>query len=1142
MAVPLAEPEEIVILRPEAVGEGTGGEDTHKLQLGEGAIAITFAVELADDNDIGPLTRAAETLVHQGKHHIVLDLSRCEQLEPDVVRGLVEAHRACERAGGQLVLAGAGQQVRAALEALEPEVELQHADDLDGALELLRGRIEQRQRALPALSLDVHEVTLGAQRPETGFVEGYRRLGPEGVTRECVVLVPDADGIVKVRPTLQQLVGKNLKAFVIDLGGLEQLDEKQAADLRAACATARRRGGYAVLARVPAAAREWLAAGADAPPSFASREQALEAVRRWVAGQVERSAPAAAGAARASAAPAAPAAGSAAGTAVGTAFGEYVLAEAQGEELVFYRRGDKPGKRAMAATSTLLTIAPAPEGVSGLAAEVARQLARGATRLLVDLSGLPAPSPEELDAILQAQRAAGGGKGRVLFYGLSEAARRQLETLGLADQLQAYPGLLQAAAAVAEQICESKRKRGVRLRCRRVELDASAARLALAEQRAAPQAAGAEEGEGRTRTDKLAGMPEFAESGPALGPTGTDKLDAIDFSEAGAVEAIAPAARQRRAGGARAGQAQGGELAPRPPAAAEGRLSETDRMGKPDFSEEPEAGTVRLQGPPFGPEDEEEDEERAGAARRATAAFGVPDFAEDEEEQEEAPRKTAEFAVPDFLAEEEGEGEQAEPAARPATVQFGVPDFAEDEEEQEEAPRKTAEFAVPDFLAEEEGEGEQAEPAARPATVQFGVPDFAEDEEEQEEAPRKTAEFAVPDFLAEEEGEGEQAEPAARPATVQLGVPDFAEDEEEQEEAPHKTAEFAVPDFLAEEEGEGEQAEPAARPATMQFGVPDFAEQEREEQAEFAAPLLATGVSSAEGTGEQPLAPQAAVEEQEPAELAGRGAPLAHAATEPARPVMAGLEEEGTEPPQPGKPEAEPLRTAKTEVMPGLSREQATELVASEMGAESTGRLQAAATEAMRTAVPADAVTDAERPAAAAETTLPPQLAGTHRDGRTVAIGGMSREQALAEVAAGTESGSHDGRTVAIGSMSREEARRQAALEHRRAAAAAQPQGGSWLKFAGLAAVVVVAAYLGWRALSSPPAQPGAEGPAAPGAVAQGPAPVASRGGEAVSQPRPGAAAATRAVEPQPAAPGAAVPAAARAKLRAAIEDLLAGE
>jgi anti-anti-sigma regulatory factor len=1034
MGAPATEREEVVILRPEVVGEGKGGEDTGKLKLGDVATATGFAVELAEDDDVSPLARAAETLVRQGKRNIVLDLARFPKLRPEAVRALLETHKTCEGAGGRLVLAGLQAEATATIRALELETVLACAADTDGALAQLKGHIERRQQvqvAAEGVDVDVHQLPLGAKRTEPDFVDGYRRLGPDGVTREVVVVSPDRDGLGKLPSALRQLKGKKLKAFVIDLGAVDDIAESTMRDLDGIRAQLQDTGGFLAIANAPPSAKAAMTATGSTIHAFSSQDGAISGFRSWIAGQ--------AGDTKATSATQQQ---SGAEADVDVEHGDYKLVERSTQEFVFHKKGKKkPGKRAMAATSNLLTMAVAPAALEGLADAVQKECSKGATRILVDLSQIPTPSPQQIDAVLKAKSAAAENKSRLIAVGISESAREDLEMLGLADELETFSGEAQAAAALADEICTRKRKRGIRFRRKHLEIGEAAVKLAAAQ--AEPKVAaepGSDEGHGTDRlrgmpdftessqvagdgTDKLSGMPDFTESGQVAGD-GTDKLSGMpDFADASAEERLSSTDRITAPDFAREEEAQVD-------------FSDTDRLGTPSFLEDEAAAQAGRDGKPrvtaeFGVPnfDNDEDADDAGqdAASRATAMFGVPDFDDEDEDQgadAAAQRVTAQFAVPNF---DDEEGEQAaDDAARRVTAQFSVPNF--DDEEDEEAgagaaaDRVTAQFAVPDFDDEEDEEA-GAGSAAHRVTAQFAAPNFDDEEEEAgagSAAHRVTAQFAAPTFDDDEEE-------ADHTKTAQITVPDFSADDEE-EPAPHETAKISAPDFSADFDEQAAAAGSMTAPFAPAIPPPT---PETDLTAPFA-PASATQVATPREEHPEaatldmtrphtPAPPVPAEDDVRTARTEIMPALTPEQAAETIREQRTELitsptaEQIGTE------GAGDDVRAAKTEIMPGMTPEQARELLASEEGVESSTRLQSMKTESFRAAAPADAVTDAERRAASpeavgADSAAAAPFSNTH-DGRTVAMDGMSREEAMAQ--AGAASGGRSGAAVSKPSRSR---------------------------------------------------------------------------------------------------------------------------
>src|SRR5262245_25794187 len=81
------------------------------------------------------------------------------------------------------------------------------------------------------LTVDVHTLPIGRKKGDESFVEGFRRKGPEGLTREVVVLDADAPGVAKAAEKVRQLAEKNLAAFVLNLAGVDKLEGNAAKEI-----------------------------------------------------------------------------------------------------------------------------------------------------------------------------------------------------------------------------------------------------------------------------------------------------------------------------------------------------------------------------------------------------------------------------------------------------------------------------------------------------------------------------------------------------------------------------------------------------------------------------------------------------------------------------------------------------------------------------------------------------------------------------------------------------------------------------------------------------------------------------------------------------------------------------------------------
>ncbi|RME75762.1 MAG: STAS domain-containing protein, partial [Planctomycetota bacterium] len=394
------EREEVVILRPETVGEGKGGEDTGRLTLGDVATAIGFGVELPEDDDVEPLARAAETLVRQGKRHIVIDLSRFDTLAPGAVEALLETHRACEAAGGRLVLAGVRDTV---LEALgEAAAGLHVAADTDAALAQMRDALDAEldlQRRAAEHELDLHTVVLGPRRPSLPFTEGYRRLGPDGLPREVVRLRPTPEGLDRLATTIESLLGKKLRAFVLDLEGVS-LDTDTAAALEQLRARLEDASGYLALAGLDEASRRALGEAGAATPVFEDAAQAISGVAAWIEARGSEAS---------------------SGGGQGADEASFRVAEADDSGYLVHRGAKKPGRRKMAPTATLHVLTVQPEGFEALAEAITEHADR-APRLVLDLSDIGELDDTQQATLERAARTARDAGVQLWVTGIEAAA------------------------------------------------------------------------------------------------------------------------------------------------------------------------------------------------------------------------------------------------------------------------------------------------------------------------------------------------------------------------------------------------------------------------------------------------------------------------------------------------------------------------------------------------------------------------------------------------------------------------------------------------------------------------------------------------------------------------------------------------
>ncbi len=171
------------------------------------------------------------------------------------------------------------------------------------------------------LEIDVHNLPLGKKRGDESFVDGYRRKGPEGLTRELVVLEVDEKGVAKVAEKVRQLIDRKITSFVVNMSAVPTIAGETVKELVRAKKLAEEKGGYFSLAGAKDAVGGLLKVmGLDKEiPSYASLEKAVDDFKNSLKEQISRKAgsssrpPAPAAAAPAATAPAAaaPAAASA---------------------------------------------------------------------------------------------------------------------------------------------------------------------------------------------------------------------------------------------------------------------------------------------------------------------------------------------------------------------------------------------------------------------------------------------------------------------------------------------------------------------------------------------------------------------------------------------------------------------------------------------------------------------------------------------------------------------------------------------------------------------------------------------------------------------------------------------------------------
>ncbi len=595
MAERTAAPEEVVILCPELVGSPGEAPGPARVDLGPDAFASRIEVELdIPSQGLAPLVRAAETVLRQGKRYVAVDLRPFRALGADEVKALAEARERCARAHGMLLLYGASEEVAGALAAAG---EFETAADEAGALARARARIEarrQQERRAGDLEIDTHVLPLGKKKGDESFVEGYRRKGPEGISRELVVLELDEKGPSKVAEKVRQLAERKLTAFVIDLSNVPALDGNAIKDLLRAKRIVEERGGYLTLAGAKHAVAGLLKVmnlERDIP-SHPTREKAIEDFKEYLLDHIEAAEqrtkkPAAAGAAAGPEPEPAPAAR------------ERKLAIEESGNVVFLYSGKrKPSKKDLAGDTNLLALSVRPETAAGLADAVRSATERGTNRIVVDLGGAAAAEPALIEALRRAADVAREKKARVVFAGASGALASAAKGLDVFDDEAG------AMEALALEILSEKNKKGVKF-CRT---------------RSAVEAAAREE---RPRTEMIA-APSFEEEAEEReeGKTQIIQVPSFEETEGKTKEIAVP-------------EFEGEEAEEKP---------RTQMLAVPSFAEEEGEQKPKTQMVAVPSFDEDE-----GEKKPKTQMLQAPAF---DEEEEKKPAKTQMIAAPAFEEEE----------------------------------------------------------------------------------------------------------------------------------------------------------------------------------------------------------------------------------------------------------------------------------------------------------------------------------------------------------------------------------------------------------------------------------------------------------------------------------------------------------
>ena len=237
--------------------------------------------------------------------------------------------------------------------------------------------------------VDVHVLPLGKKKGDEAFVEGYRRKGPEGLTRELVVLEVDDKGATKVADKVRQLLEKKISSFVVDLTAVPALEGAALKEFVRAKKMAEEKGGYFSIAGAKEAVAGLLKVmGLD--KEIASHNNVSTAVEqfKWhlqtkIAEKTGAPAPAA---------PAAPA------PAQRFMTGEMVAVRPEGRlaveqidgDFLFYPPGKKPAKKDMAGDTMMLALSVRANNVAGLADEIRRAAGTGTNRIVANLFELGA--------------------------------------------------------------------------------------------------------------------------------------------------------------------------------------------------------------------------------------------------------------------------------------------------------------------------------------------------------------------------------------------------------------------------------------------------------------------------------------------------------------------------------------------------------------------------------------------------------------------------------------------------------------------------------------------------------------------------------------------------------------------------------
>jgi len=309
--------------------------------------------------------------------------------------------------------------------------------------------------------VDVHVLSLGKKKGDESFVEGYRRSGPEGLTREVVVLEVDDKGATKVGEKVRQLLDKKLTSFVVDLAAVPALEGAALKEFVKAKKLAEEKGGYFSIAGAKEAVAGLLKVmGLD--KEIASHNTVAAAVDQFkfhlqtkIAEKVGAPAPT-------TAAPA-PAGRFVTGEMVAVRPEGRLAVEQIDGDFLFYPPGKKPAKKDMAGDTPLLALPVRANNVAGLADEVRRAATAGTNRIVANLFELAGAGPEVGIQIAAAVRAAEEKKAKIYFSGANAQTQQSMRDAGVAGSLS-FDSEVSAAEQLAVELLEQKQKKGVRLK------------------------------------------------------------------------------------------------------------------------------------------------------------------------------------------------------------------------------------------------------------------------------------------------------------------------------------------------------------------------------------------------------------------------------------------------------------------------------------------------------------------------------------------------------------------------------------------------------------------------------------------------------------------------------------------------------